>query len=162
VERDLERRSRSRHAREYERRRSAGQFRIPYENDAVDLVSKLADAGCVASRNEQKQRAHLRESRAELFPAGTPKDLFTNRRLRPARHYEDVRSSFDLVADLVERHAVEKAVGDSMGIFVFYQGAEGRKVTNKVSDDYTSVTCFGSRYSECYVRCGNRIAGRDD
>jgi Uri superfamily endonuclease len=70
--------------------------------------------------------------------------------------------SFHLVADLVERHTVQKAVGDSVGVFVFYEGAEGGEVTDEVSDYYASVFGFGGSDAECYVRGGNWIAGRDD
>jgi hypothetical protein len=46
-------------------------------------------------------------------------------------------------------------------VFVFYEGAEGREVTDQVSDDHSSVIRFGRGDTECYVGCGNRIAGGD-
>jgi hypothetical protein len=162
MERDLECRSGSRYAREYKRRWSDRQVRIPDQYDAIKLLGQFREGGSIISRDEQQQRAHLTEPGRELFPSRATKDLFADRWLGAGRHYIDVRFSFDSVADLVERHTVEKAVGDSVGVFVFYQGAERREVSDQISDDHTSVSCFGGSDTKCDVGCGDRIARGDE
>jgi hypothetical protein len=143
MQRDLECRCGSGHAREHERGRSRGKLGIPYEDDSISLLRQLGEAGCVTPRDEQKERACFKKPLRELLPAGATEDLIADLRVGAARHYVEVRGVFHLVTDLVERQPVEKAVADAVGIFVFYEGAEGREVTNQICEDYASVLCFG-------------------
>jgi hypothetical protein len=79
----------------------------------------------------------------------------------PARHHEQILSPFNRVADLVERDAVEKAVGDAVGILVPDERAQRRGVSDQVPDDHASMRGLSPGDTERYVGCGNMIGGGD-
>jgi hypothetical protein len=62
----------------------------------------------------------------------------------------------------VEGDTVEKAVGDSMGVVVLYEGTKRGEITHQVCDDHASLFFFRAANSKCDVRRGNWIAGADN
>src|SRR3954469_11250590 len=157
--RNLESPGWSRHPRHDDSGRRLRQLGVLDQDYAVELLNKLCETGGISRSDEQEKGTRLRKAGGEFFPSRTLEDLVVDQRIRSARHHVEVPGAFDFVTDLVERHAVEKAVGDSRRVLVLDQGAEWRDIADQISDDGPPMRGFSACDSQSDVDCGQWIAG---
>ena len=151
MQRDLERRRRCGHSRDDERGCRVGDFRILHQHGAVDLIDQVGEPRRIARGNEKEKRSDFSESARQLLPARAAKDFLANVGVGAARHHVEVWSLRRAVADLVERDAVEKTIGDTVRVLLGNQVAQRRDVADEIADNAASVFGLGLCNAECDV-----------
>ncbi len=135
VERNFQCTRRGRDAREHQRGRRVQKLRILDEHRSIELLDEFSESRGIAVRDENEKRASLCKAAREFFPPLTPHDLSVDQRISPARHHEEIWNALHIVADLVERDSIEKAVRYAVRIFFPYQRAQRGKITDEIAYD---------------------------
>src|SRR5206468_8959530 len=103
----------------------------------------------------------LSKTADDLPPLRAAKNIFTDVRIRAARHDEEIRRARNGIADPVQRDAIHKAVGDAMRVLLNDEVSERRDVTNQIADNSSPMFRLGASDSARNVS-GRKGVRRDN